>query len=229
MVGALGCVIVSLALAADPAEGTQSRALELFEQSAVAYREGRFDDAIALLREARAQRPEPVLLYNLGRAYEAAGRRREAAEAYTQYLAEEPNARDRGSLEGRIATLRREEEERDTLLRASNKEPDRSAEPAPVAVGPLPFVVAGVGLLAVGTGVGLGAHAQSRADAAAAEPVQTTAVDVHDGARGLATAANVVLIAGAALTIVGATWIGVRWLAPSQKAVARGGLVWEWP
>ena len=227
MVGALGCVIVSLALAADPAEGSQSRALDLFEQSAVAYREGRFDDAIALLREARALKPEPVLLYNLGRAYEAAGRRREAAEAYTQYLADEPQGRDRGSLEGRIATLRREEVEREALLRAS-KEPERApAEPAPI--GPLPFVVAGVGLATIGAGVGLGVYAQSRADAAATEPVQTTAVDVHDGARGLATAANVVLVAGAALAIVGATWIGVRWLGPSQKALSRGRLVWEWP
>ena len=92
-----------------------------------------------------------------------------------------------------------------------------------------PFVVAGVGLATIGAGVGLGVYAQSRADAAATEPVQTTAVDVHDGARGLATAANVVLVAGAALAIVGATWIGVRWLGPSQKALSRGRLVWEWP
>src|SRR4051794_14721586 len=53
---------------------TDARALDLFEQSAKAYREGRFQDAVDRLLEARSLKSEPVLLYNLGRAYEALGR-----------------------------------------------------------------------------------------------------------------------------------------------------------
>ena len=45
---------------------TDSHALELFEQSAQAYREGRFQEAVDKLLEARRFKAEPVLLYNLG-------------------------------------------------------------------------------------------------------------------------------------------------------------------
>lgn len=220
-------MIVSLALAAEPGSGDKTRALSLFEESAVAYREGRFEDAIRLLREARALKPEPVLLYNLGRAYEAAGRRREAADAYERYLAEEPRAADRGALEGRVASLRREEAERDALLKASKAE--APAAPPRESESPLPFVITGVGVAGVAAGLVVGIAARSRADDARAEPVQARAAELHDDARGLATVANLTLVAGAVLTVVGGAWLGARFLRPQGSNTAARGLVWAWP
>ena len=99
-------VVVATATASAAPRSTREQALELFEKSARAYREGRFQDTIDLLLEARRVKAEPVLLYNLGRAYEAIGRPTDAADAYAQYLSEDPGAVDRGAIEGRIATLR---------------------------------------------------------------------------------------------------------------------------
>jgi Flp pilus assembly protein TadD len=53
----------------------------------LALAEGRTDQAIELLRRAAKQHPCPsCVLPDLGRAYQAAGRWREAAEAWQRYL-----------------------------------------------------------------------------------------------------------------------------------------------
>src|SRR5262249_38752530 len=61
----------------------EERAFDLFEKSKVAYREGRFAEAADLLAEAYKAKPEPVLLYNLGRACEGLGDLQRAIGAYT--------------------------------------------------------------------------------------------------------------------------------------------------
>ncbi len=197
-----------------PARDPKARALDLFEQSAVAYREGRFQAAIDLLLEARRTKPEPVLLYNLGRAYEALGSQREAADAYSRYLEEEPRAGDRRAIEGRIVTLRAQADQLDRAKGASPAEPE-----SPLSV-VLPWVVTGIGLAGLGTGVALGLVSGRRHDAAVREPVQTVAQDKQDEASTFATGATIAFVAGGVVAAAGLTWLGIRAFTPSPRGVA---------
>ncbi len=59
----------------------QDRALALFELSGEKYRAGDFEGAVELLTEAYDLFPEPVILYNLARAYEGMGESVRARDA----------------------------------------------------------------------------------------------------------------------------------------------------
>ena len=202
------------------ADDPKVRALDLFEQSAVAYREGRFQAAIDLLLEARRTKPEPVLLYNLGRAYEASGAQQQAADAYARYLAEEPRAGDRRAIEGRIVTLRAQVDELARAKVASSRRPPDRAEPDSAVEVVAPWVITGVGVAGLGTGVVLALVSRGRHDAAVAEPVQTVAQGKQDDASTFATGATIAFIAGGVVTAAGLTWLGVRTFRPSSRGVA---------
>jgi len=199
----------------------EARALQLFEQSVEEYRAGRFQQAADLLREAHRLHPEPTLLYNLARALEGLGDEAGAIEQYDLYLAAAPNAPDRGAIEQKVATLRRQIAEREALARAAREtEPDPGSDPdAPVdppddveetssgGRGPWPWLVSGVGLAALGAGGALGAVALSRNAAADDAPKQTEAWSRYEGARDFATAANVCFIAGGVVLAAGVVWV----------------------
>lgn len=199
----------------------RARALDLFEKSAVAYREGRFQDAIDLLVEARRVKREPVLLYDLGRAYEALGKQTEAADAYAGYLAEEPRAADRRAIEGRIATLRAQAEQLDKAKSPPSPPPEErrppldAPEPEPESPSVMPWVVTGVGVAGLGAGVALALVASGRHDDAVREPAQRTAHETQQEAESLATAATLAFVAGGVVTAAGLTWLGVRAFAAS--------------
>ena len=233
---ALAVLLVALALAlptyayGGPAE--DRRAAELFRQSANAYREGRFQDAVDLLLEARQAKAEAVLLYDLGRAYEGLGKPAEAAEAYAHFLEEAPNARDSKAIEARIATLRRQADDlkRTDEARAAPAQPPLApALPAPLPpsqppkeggsdkASPIPWVVGGFGLAALGTGILFGAIARSGYDDASSDPVQTSAAERYDAAKRDAVIANVALAAGAILIVTAAVWLGVRAAAKTRS------------
>lgn len=201
----------------------RAQALDLFEKSALAYREGRFQDAIDLLLEARRVKPEPVLLYNLGRAYEALGRQTDAADAYERYLAEDPRAADRRAIEGRIATLRSQAAQLEA--KTPPAPPPEERRPAPEAPPPeaetpivVPWVITGAGLAGLGAGVVLALVADARHDEAVDEPAQAPAQRKQDQAESLATGASVALVAGGAAAAVGLTWLGIRVLSPSSAS-----------
>jgi tetratricopeptide (TPR) repeat protein len=215
------------------APSPRQRALELFEQSAKAYRDGRFQDAIDLLVEARRIKPEPVLLYNIGRAYEALGNPTQAADAYAAYLAEDPKAPDRKAIEIRITTLRAQADELDKArtmpppaeAKPLPPEPPPPAPPAPppdTSVGVVPWVVTGAGIVGVGAGVVLGLVAESRHRAAVDEPGQAVARHKQDQAETFATGATIAFVAGAAVTAVGVGWLTVRVLTPAGVNVVAG-------
>jgi tetratricopeptide (TPR) repeat protein len=208
LLAALFATIVLLPAGAEAAPTrsapTDARALELFEQSAKAYREGHFQEAVDKLLEARRFKAEPVLLYNLGRAYEALGKPADAADAYAKYLEEEPEASDRKAIEGRVATLRGQANE----LAAARREPEDS-------FAGVPWIVIGVGAASLATGAVLGILANGKHDDAVADPVQRSAVEKQDSAEGLARAATVTLIAGAVIAAMGVAWLGVRAARPS--------------
>ncbi len=210
--------------AASSKKDAKREALELFDQSAESYRAGRFDEAAELLEKAYALHQEPVLLYNLGRAYEGNGKYEKAVDAYQRYLAQAPDARDRGALERRVQTLqqqiaekkkleeqqkRLEEEERKRRERDRQEQERKRAEANQAGwfPGPLPWVVAGVGVAGLATGSYFGLRAGSKQREAQDEPVQRRAADTFSDAESAATLANVFFIAGGVLTAGGVAWI----------------------
>ncbi len=220
---AAAAVIVIIACVGTPGaaraqqRSPEERAVELYERSEVFYREGRFDRAAELLREAYATFPDPTLLYNLARAYEGSGDVDAALSAYRRFLVEEPGAEDRGAIERRIATLRAQIAERDALERerALAEERRRLAEErarraeaeAGDGLNPVPWVVGSVGVVGLAAGSVLGILALDRHDAAVADQTQVGARSAQTEAEDLATAATVAFVAGGVLTAIGATWI----------------------
>jgi tetratricopeptide (TPR) repeat protein len=191
----------------------KERALELFEQSAAAYRAGDLERAQRLLEEAYALDPDPTLLYNLARVYEGLGKLEAAVAAYRDYIARVTEAEDLGAIEKRIATL----EQQITELRGA-AERERVPPPAPPPSvetsapttrrppSPAPWIVAGVGAVGLGAGAALGVLARAAHRDAVAEGSFTRARELQDRATLRATAANVSLIAGGALVVAGVGW-----------------------
>jgi hypothetical protein len=113
-----------------------------------------------------------------------------------------------------VATLRRQIAEREALARAAREpEPDDSprppaeGEPRSSGRGPWPWIVSGVGLAALGAGGAFGAVALSRNAEADDAPEQTEAWSRYEGARDLATAANVCFVAGGVVLAAGVLWV----------------------
>lgn len=217
---------------AEPAvsQRDRARAGDLFKKSVEAYRRGDFKTSIDLLTQAYAIDPQPVLLYNLARAHEGLGNVDAAIEAYEGFLAKEPKAVDRGAIEQRLATLRRQRDEHIAAQKAREAEAQAAPPPPPpVAPAPapsppppaaaqepppaperkrsvLPLVVGGAGVAGLGAGIVFGLMANSRASDANAEPIQQRAAEQKDEAEGLATISTVSFVAGGILLAAGATW-----------------------
>ena len=114
----LGATIISSgAWASDAERPTQAvrQARALYKQSRKAYSRGEFDKAASLIRAAQLLDPHPVLVYNLARALEAAGKTEEAISNYRKYIEVNPRAKDRGFAEGRITALSKQLEEKRAL------------------------------------------------------------------------------------------------------------------
>jgi tetratricopeptide (TPR) repeat protein len=214
------------AQAAPPSQADQARALELFEQGRAAYREGRFSDSVSLLREAYALVPEPVLLYNLARAHEGLGEFPEAVDAYERYLATAKDIADRGAIERKLVSLRRELEdrerlarERDEALNAKRERADASAGPSDselhsAGASPWPWVIAGLGGAVIAAGGVFGSMALSTNDDAENAPSQLESASLRDDAEGLATFSTIGFVLGGVVLASGVTW-GVIDLASS--------------
>ncbi len=194
----------------------EARALALFEESVSAYQEGNFDQAIALLNRAYALQPEPVLLYNLGRAQDGAGEFEAAIESYQQYLDEAGDIPDRGAIERRIETLRENLAERARLGRldevadgsgdtTGNAETTSEAADAggPSAA---PWIVVGVGVVGIGVGAVLGGVALSAHDEAVNAPSQEETLAAQDRAEGLALGSTIAFVAGGVIAGAGLVW-----------------------
>jgi tetratricopeptide (TPR) repeat protein len=227
----------------------KDKALALFEKSDKAYKAGKFEDAVKLLEEAYTLFPEPILLYNLGRAQEGLGDIPGAVASYERYLKDGKQITDRGAIERRVATLKAQLEQKDAEAkrladeearrkqaeddkrradeeRLRAEEQRREAAVSPVAtLGP--WITIGAGTLLVGTGFLFGARASSTHDDAVAAPVQRDALELQDSAERSATIANVLFIAGGVTLAAGIGWKIYQWksarVAVAPGAVAIGG------
>jgi tetratricopeptide (TPR) repeat protein len=195
----------------------EDRAFALFERSRTHYQQGRFEEAIALLDEAYALCPIPVLIYNLARSHEANGEWGEAIGFYERFLQAAPDTPDRAGIERRIETMRAELDAR------------AAVRPSPRSPSPIPWIVAGVGVVALGTGAVLGAVAEATAGEATDEPVHLRRAELAATADDYALAANVTLIAGALVAVGGAVWgifdlIGSRSETEDERGEGRAAL-----
>ena len=201
----------------DTRDARRERAIQLFRASEGLYREGRFEEAAELLREAYALDPAPTLLYNLARALESAGDLSGAATAYRDYLAKDPQAPDRPAIERRIENIDRQLAEREALEKqlADQRAPEVSQPPVvvqpvtPPAPSPLPWVAVGTGAAGLAAGAILGVLASGRHDSAREAPSQAEAATLDQEARGLARGANVAYVAGGVRRAGGLGWAGV--------------------
>ena len=215
-------LLFAAAAHAEPDRRTQ--ALQLFEQSDKAYKAGKFEQSAVLLRKAYGIYPEPILLYNLGRALEGLGDAKGAVEEYEHYLRVAKQVDDRGAIERRIATLKAHLEKEQEADHAPPPPPPPPlpppTPPPPAPVVPVAPVVeeeldvpATVGWVAVGTGGALvvtgalfGWRASANHDDAVNEPKQTIAADLQSTAQHDATIANVLIIVGGAVAIGGGVY-----------------------
>ena len=208
-----------VARADESAPNANARALDLFEKSEAAYDSGRFADAIALLKQSWELKKEPVLLYNLGRAYEGLGDLGAAAQSYEAFLQAQPKAQDRGALERRIATLRRQLAEQEAL----RKQAREGTRPPPRSASAVPWVVAGLGAAGLVGGGVVGVLAQQRNEEAKREPTYTGAERLHSQAESLATVSTVCFIAGGVILAGGLLW-GVLDLSAAKSRPTAAGL-----
>jgi tetratricopeptide (TPR) repeat protein len=207
-----------------------------------AFVEKRYDDSVALLRQAYACDPKPVYLGNIARTYEEANRPRDALEAWRAFLAVVADERDRSVTAGRISVLAKIVDDLDRLEREKEtaEEARRNAEAAARdAARPPPeeptqghhvpaaaWITASVGVAGLATGVALGIVAQSKHNQAIADTSANASNADESDARNLAQATNWTLAIGGAVAAVGMTWIGIDLLRPvSTNPSARAALV----
>lgn len=235
---------LGLALSATPAfaDAKKDKALALFEKSDKAYKDGKFEQAVKLLEEAYRLYPEPLLLYNLGRAQEGLGDLPGAVSSYEKYLEDGKEITDRGAIERRVETLKAQlaarDEEQKRLAEEEQKrkqaEQDRrraeeerkriEAERLAAQKSPLetwgPWITIGTGAAIVATGFYFGARASSTHDDAVASPVQRDAAELQDSAERSATIANVLFVVGGLATAGGIGWKVWQWKSDDGSATA---------
>ncbi|MBX3186348.1 MAG: hypothetical protein KF819_05000 [Labilithrix sp.] len=218
----------------EPARAAQ----DLYKKGAEKFRTGDFEGALALLEQAYALDPHPVLVYNIARAHEGLGALDAAVRAYEEYVALAPTASDRGAVESRVAALKKQIAERAELERRASERtearvetlPARDDAPAtapPAARSPVPWIVAGAGVTAGIAGGVLHLVASSRYDGAVSEPSAQRAAELESSARSLQTTANIVLIAGIVVAVSGVV-VGLLSGDASNKSTA-GGPPWSRP
>lgn len=212
----------TLALAEEGDQSRRERALDLFEQAETLYDEGRLDEAVELLLEARTLHPEPVLLYNLARAYEGLGQLEEAHDAYSSFLEENPDASDRGAIERRVETIREQIAERERLateleqrdaLEANavdevndiNAMDERSSTVEPPRI-VWPWVLMSVGLTTAAVGGVFGVLALTERQESDAAAVHLNAVEAFERAETFAIVFDVVVVIGAVIAAAGLSW-----------------------
>lgn len=221
--------------AADKAD--KARAADLFKKSADAYMKGDFAQAIKLLDEAYALDPQPVLVYNQARAHEGLGHLDEAITLYETYLQREPSSPDRGAIEQRVATLKKEKEDRERVekekadVAAQKAQQDEqqkaleqrerdAAQSPPRKRSVLPYVVGGVGVAGIATGSIFGILALGQQSKGNDANNLRDATSHRDTGKTFATVSNVGFIVGGVLLAGGVVW----WILDGKAAKKTGAL-----
>ena len=137
LVAAMLCVVPAVAHAesSDEAKIT-TMAKKHYKLGLDAYKNGKYPEAIKELKKAYLLKRLPALLLNIGATYRKMGDVDNAVYYYKKYLAEAPDARDRGEVEKTLAELEKEKPGAGagaTGSAANEPTPPASESPAPPA------------------------------------------------------------------------------------------------
>jgi len=102
----LGAILFPSNLVSAQSDQEIERAIELFENGAILYDEGQYEQAISAWEEVYRLSGEPLIIYNLANAHERLNNLERALELYNAYSAH-VTSDDRGTLERRIRNLER--------------------------------------------------------------------------------------------------------------------------
>jgi hypothetical protein len=214
-------------------------ATSFYDDARKAFVEKRFDDSVALLRQAYQCDPRPVYLANVARSYEEANRPKDALGAWRSYLAVVTNPGERTTVEGRISALakvvddlERLEREKDAAEDARRKAEAKASERPPAPPAPdSRHVPAGAWIVSTAGGVGMlggavlwiiASSKHSSANQQVAQELQehqpTTAAEAtnHD-AQSLGQAGNVTFVAASVVAAVGVGWAGLSLIGPGRS------------
>jgi tetratricopeptide (TPR) repeat protein len=183
-------------VSADDKPTPKETAQELHGRAVARFRAGEFRAARDLYEQAYRFDPHPDLVYMMARSSESLHDLERAVREYTRYLKLAPKAADRGAVKRRIALLRKQIGDEERLKRLEDVEPWSPS--------PIPWVIAGIGVVGLGVGVGLGVVASQRYDAALDAPNALEASELEADARTLGIAANVCFAVGGAVALGGA-------------------------
>src|SRR5450432_3613026 len=109
------------------AQSDDENARRHFESGAAYLQQSDNDNALREFQAAYSLSKRPALLLNIANVYERMGKLKEAVDALTKYLAEDPKSPDRTTQETRIANLKKRIESGETTA-----PPVASASAAPV-------------------------------------------------------------------------------------------------
>ena len=158
-------------------DARQERARELYQNGAILYEEGRYDDAIAAWQEAYRLSEKPELLFNIANAQERSGHYEDALDTLSRYRAYAA-ADEREALDRRIRNLERRAEEAAAAAPTTaaptttppptapppvTPTPQPQPQPLPSASGPriLPVSLLTVGAVGLGAGALFGVQARA--------------------------------------------------------------------
>lgn len=236
MKGFLSLLVASVFLLPSIGEAQRNsrREREAFEQlqtADAAYQEQDYQTALRHLRAAWSLFEAPVIRFNQGKTFEAMERWHDAADAYEDYLALDPEADSHEELEARVTELRSR----------CPRGPCAEAEQAPSEQPSLPDVenedveesgapVLPVSLMSVGGVAALGgvvAWALAAGDKGRLSD-ESTPMDelpgIEDRARRRATLGNVLVPLGASLVVAGVVWLIVRGRRDSALSADAAGV-----
>lgn len=229
LVAALALLAPSVALAQ-----TEAPAISAEEHYALGSRlfaQRSFGAAAREFQAAYASERRVELLFNIGRALEEDGQLRLALDAYRRFLDAMPADFDRASLRTRVEGIeqrlaRQAPAPAPAPARPEPRRPPVAAVAAPSSgppAGAIALLAGGGAALVTGAVLGFLSHDAldgCRVEGDVARCRDQSALDRATSAPGLATAANVSLLVGAAAVAVGATW----WiLAPSPRVRVAAG------
>src|SRR5712671_5564697 len=109
-----------------------------FESGAAYLKQSDNENALREFQAAFALSKRPALLLNIANVYERMGKPKEAVDALTKYLEEDPKASDRTTVETRIANLKKRAEAAPAV-----PPPSGSASAAPAPGAPTPAISPG--------------------------------------------------------------------------------------
>src|SRR5258706_64735 len=125
------------------AQSDDENARRHFESGAAYLQQSDNDNALREFQAAYSLSKRPALLLNIANVYERMGKPKEAVEALTKYLAEDPKATDRTTQETRIANLKKRIESGDSTpppAASASTPPVQSAAPPPSSSPPPPLL-----------------------------------------------------------------------------------------